>query len=133
MSWGGGGLGTPGVTLPPCPGHPRPDDVPGAAGDHELRAVQALPQVSPPHPQDPVGGTLGAGTHGGVGVGWEQPPRPHAGSPPCQFLPSSEDYGKTFKDITSLINNTFIRTEFGMAIGPENSGKVGGGGVPGCQ
>ncbi|XP_069731849.1 sortilin isoform X1 [Phaenicophaeus curvirostris] len=36
----------------------------------------------------------------------------------------SEDYGKTFKDITSLINNTFIRTEFGMAIGPENSGKV---------
>lgn len=64
--------------------------------------------------------------HGGVGVGWEQPPSPHAGSPPCQFLPSSEDYGKTFKDITSLINNTFIRTEFGMAIGPENSGKVGG-------
>ncbi|NWU95172.1 SORT protein, partial [Upupa epops] len=36
----------------------------------------------------------------------------------------SEDYGKTFKDITGLINNTFIRTEFGMAIGPENSGKV---------
>nr|XP_025976255.1 sortilin isoform X2 [Dromaius novaehollandiae] len=36
----------------------------------------------------------------------------------------SEDYGKTFKDITDLINNTFIRTEFGMAIGPENSGKV---------
>ncbi|XP_010181493.1 PREDICTED: sortilin, partial [Mesitornis unicolor] len=34
-------------------------------------------------------------------------------------------YGKTFKDITSFINNTFIRTEFGMAIGPENSGKVG--------
>nr|XP_060629214.1 sortilin isoform X1 [Anolis sagrei ordinatus] len=36
----------------------------------------------------------------------------------------SEDYGKTFMDITDLINNTFIRTEFGMAIGPENSGKV---------
>uniref|UniRef100_A0A8D2J9K5 Sortilin n=1 Tax=Varanus komodoensis TaxID=61221 RepID=A0A8D2J9K5_VARKO len=36
----------------------------------------------------------------------------------------SEDYGKTFIDITDLINNTFIRTEFGMAIGPENSGKV---------
>ncbi|NXP47894.1 SORT protein, partial [Heliornis fulica] len=36
----------------------------------------------------------------------------------------SEDYGKTFRDITGLINNTLIRTEFGMAIGPENSGKV---------
>ncbi|XP_067387624.1 sortilin [Emydura macquarii macquarii] len=36
----------------------------------------------------------------------------------------SEDYGKTFTDITSFINNTFIRNEFGMAIGPENSGKV---------
>ncbi|NWQ84476.1 SORT protein, partial [Columbina picui] len=36
----------------------------------------------------------------------------------------SEDYGKTFMDITGLLNNTFIRTEFGMAIGPENSGKV---------
>ncbi|KAI4591353.1 hypothetical protein MJG53_020362, partial [Ovis ammon polii x Ovis aries] len=40
------------------------------------------------------------------------------------FSPLSEDYGKNFKDITNLINNTFIRTEFGMAIGPENSGKV---------
>lgn len=40
------------------------------------------------------------------------------------FFPLSEDYGKNFKDITNLINNTFIRTEFGMAIGPENSGKV---------
>lgn len=39
--------------------------------------------------------------------------------------PYSEDYGKTFKDITNLINNTFIRTEFGMAISPDNSGKVG--------
>ncbi|XP_069489109.1 sortilin isoform X3 [Ambystoma mexicanum] len=36
----------------------------------------------------------------------------------------SEDFGKTFTDITSLISNTFIRTEFGMAVGPENSGKV---------
>uniref|UniRef100_A0A671T879 Sortilin-like n=1 Tax=Sinocyclocheilus anshuiensis TaxID=1608454 RepID=A0A671T879_9TELE len=34
------------------------------------------------------------------------------------------NYGKTFQDITDLINNTFIQTEFGMAIGPENSGKV---------
>lgn len=46
------------------------------------------------------------------------------GRAPC----CSEDYGKTFKDITHLINNTFIRTEFGMAIGPDNSGKVSGGG-----
>ncbi|KAM6295167.1 sortilin [Aegotheles albertisi] len=36
----------------------------------------------------------------------------------------SEDYGKTFRDITGLINTTFFRTEFGMAIGPGNSGKV---------
>ncbi len=36
----------------------------------------------------------------------------------------SEDYGKTFQDITDLINNTFIQTEFGVAIGPGNSGKV---------
>nr|ALL55011.1 sortilin 1 [Gadus morhua] len=36
----------------------------------------------------------------------------------------SNDYGKTFLDVTELINNTFIRTEFGIAIGPENSGKV---------
>ncbi|XP_068198985.1 sortilin 1b [Antennarius striatus] len=36
----------------------------------------------------------------------------------------SEDYGKTFEDVTNLINNTFIRSEFGIAIGPENSGKV---------
>uniref|UniRef100_A0A674IZF6 Sortilin 1 n=1 Tax=Terrapene triunguis TaxID=2587831 RepID=A0A674IZF6_9SAUR len=40
------------------------------------------------------------------------------------FFPLSEDYGKTFIDITKLINHTFIRTELGMAIGPENSGKV---------
>lgn len=26
--------------------------------------------------------------------------------------------------MTDLINNTFIRSEFGIAIGPENSGKV---------
>uniref|UniRef100_A0AAR2LMN5 VPS10 domain-containing protein n=1 Tax=Pygocentrus nattereri TaxID=42514 RepID=A0AAR2LMN5_PYGNA len=36
----------------------------------------------------------------------------------------SEDYGKSFQDVTDLINNTFIQTEFGIAIGPENSGKV---------
>ncbi|XP_077370323.1 sortilin-like [Festucalex cinctus] len=36
----------------------------------------------------------------------------------------SEDYGKTFDDVTNLINNTFIRSEFGIATGPENSGKV---------
>ncbi|KAI5095047.1 sortilin 1b precursor, partial [Silurus meridionalis] len=36
----------------------------------------------------------------------------------------SQDFGKTFTDITDLINNTFISTEFGIAIGPENSGKV---------
>lgn len=47
----GGGL--PGVSvLSPArcslPGHPRPDHVPGALGDHELWPVQALPQVSPP-------------------------------------------------------------------------------------
>uniref|UniRef100_A0A8C9XME9 Sortilin 1b n=1 Tax=Sander lucioperca TaxID=283035 RepID=A0A8C9XME9_SANLU len=34
----------------------------------------------------------------------------------------SENYGKTFEDVTNLINNTFIRSEFGIAIG--NSGKV---------
>lgn len=36
----------------------------------------------------------------------------------------SDNYGKNFSDITKYINNTFIRTEFGIAIGPENSGKV---------
>nr|XP_033774043.1 sortilin [Geotrypetes seraphini] len=36
----------------------------------------------------------------------------------------SDDYGKKFEDITSMINNTLILTEFGMAIGPQNSGKV---------
>ncbi|MEE6522026.1 hypothetical protein FKM82_020420 [Ascaphus truei] len=36
----------------------------------------------------------------------------------------SDDYGKTFQDITSLINNTYIRSDFGMGIGPENSGRV---------
>ncbi|XP_028855260.1 sortilin isoform X1 [Denticeps clupeoides] len=36
----------------------------------------------------------------------------------------SEDYGKTFQDVTHLINHTFIQTELGIAIGPENSGKV---------
>ncbi|XP_076022393.1 sortilin-like [Genypterus blacodes] len=36
----------------------------------------------------------------------------------------SENYGKTFEDVTNLINNTFIRSEFGIAISPDNSGKV---------
>ncbi|XP_013875548.1 sortilin 1b [Austrofundulus limnaeus] len=36
----------------------------------------------------------------------------------------SEDYGKSFTDVTASINNTFIRSEIGIAIGPENSGKV---------
>ncbi|KAE8623498.1 hypothetical protein XENTR_v10005631 [Xenopus tropicalis] len=36
----------------------------------------------------------------------------------------SNDYGKTFQDVTSLINHTYIHSEFGMAIGPDNSGKV---------
>ncbi|XP_038871843.1 sortilin-like isoform X2 [Salvelinus namaycush] len=36
----------------------------------------------------------------------------------------SEDYGKTFQDVTHLINNTFVQTEFGIAIGPDNSGRV---------
>lgn len=40
------------------------------------------------------------------------------------FFLASENYGKSFQDVTSLINNTFIRSEFGIAIGPENSGKV---------
>ncbi|XP_067110380.1 sortilin [Osmerus mordax] len=36
----------------------------------------------------------------------------------------SADYGKTFHDITHLINNTFIRTEFGISAGPGNSKQV---------
>ncbi|XP_026163747.1 sortilin-like [Mastacembelus armatus] len=36
----------------------------------------------------------------------------------------SEDYGKTFTDVTHLINHTFIQTEFGIAISPDHSGKV---------
>ncbi|XP_029429639.1 sortilin [Rhinatrema bivittatum] len=36
----------------------------------------------------------------------------------------SDDYGKSFKDITSQISNTLIRTDLGIAIGPQNSGKV---------
>ncbi|KAM4741606.1 sortilin-like [Anableps anableps] len=36
----------------------------------------------------------------------------------------SEDYGKTFKDVTNVINHTFIQTEFGIAISPDHSGKV---------
>ncbi|XP_076012568.1 sortilin-like isoform X2 [Genypterus blacodes] len=36
----------------------------------------------------------------------------------------SEDYGKTFEDMTHLINHTFIQNEFGIAISPDQSGKV---------
>uniref|UniRef100_A0A1A7YKW9 Sortilin 1a n=1 Tax=Iconisemion striatum TaxID=60296 RepID=A0A1A7YKW9_9TELE len=36
----------------------------------------------------------------------------------------SEDHGKTFKDVTHLINHTFIQTDFGIAISPDHSGKV---------
>uniref|UniRef100_A0A9J7Z076 Sortilin n=1 Tax=Cyprinus carpio carpio TaxID=630221 RepID=A0A9J7Z076_CYPCA len=36
----------------------------------------------------------------------------------------SENYGKSFEDVSELINNTFISTDYGIAIGPENSGKV---------
>ncbi|KAF7208428.1 sortilin isoform X2 [Nothobranchius furzeri] len=36
----------------------------------------------------------------------------------------SEDHGKTFKDVTDLINHTFIQTDFGIAISPDHSGKV---------
>nr|XP_020448516.1 sortilin-like isoform X2 [Monopterus albus] len=36
----------------------------------------------------------------------------------------SEDYGKTFEEVTHLINHTFIQTEFGIAISPDHSGKV---------
>ncbi|KAF7693450.1 hypothetical protein HF521_008766 [Silurus meridionalis] len=36
----------------------------------------------------------------------------------------SEDHGKSFQDVTHLLNNTFIMTHFGIAIGPDNSGKV---------
>ncbi|XP_017290114.1 sortilin [Kryptolebias marmoratus] len=36
----------------------------------------------------------------------------------------SEDHGKTFEDVTHLINHTFIQTEFGIAISPDHSGKV---------
>ncbi|XP_062842731.1 sortilin isoform X2 [Trichomycterus rosablanca] len=37
---------------------------------------------------------------------------------------STGDYGKTFQDITNLLNNTFIFGQFGIAISPDNSGKV---------
>ncbi|XP_061544055.1 sortilin-like isoform X2 [Phycodurus eques] len=36
----------------------------------------------------------------------------------------SEDYGKTFNDVTHLINHTFIQTDFGIAVSPDHSGKV---------
>ncbi|XP_056886189.1 sortilin-like [Takifugu flavidus] len=36
----------------------------------------------------------------------------------------SKDHGKTFQDVTHLINHTFIHTDFGIAISPDHSGKV---------
>lgn len=36
----------------------------------------------------------------------------------------SQDYGKTFHDISHVINNTLIRKEFGISTGPGNSEKV---------
>ncbi|KAJ8386680.1 hypothetical protein AAFF_G00167960 [Aldrovandia affinis] len=36
----------------------------------------------------------------------------------------SEDYGKTFHDISHVINNTLIQKEFGIGTGPGNSQKV---------
>ncbi|XP_072340517.1 sortilin-like [Scyliorhinus torazame] len=36
----------------------------------------------------------------------------------------SEDYGKTFSDISNLLNNFYIRKEFGINVGPEHSKKV---------
>ncbi|XP_053340495.1 sortilin isoform X1 [Clarias gariepinus] len=36
----------------------------------------------------------------------------------------SEDYGKTFSDITNLLNNTLVMTYFGITIGPDSSGKI---------
>ncbi|XP_047439794.1 sortilin-like isoform X2 [Mugil cephalus] len=36
----------------------------------------------------------------------------------------SEDFGKTFKDVTHLINHTFIQSDFGIVISPDHSGKV---------
>ncbi|KAM9860209.1 sortilin-like [Aulostomus maculatus] len=40
------------------------------------------------------------------------------------YLYRSEDFGKTFKDVTDQINHTFIQTDFGIAISPDHSGKV---------
>ncbi|XP_011473835.1 sortilin isoform X1 [Oryzias latipes] len=36
----------------------------------------------------------------------------------------SEDYGKTFRDVTDRINHTFIQSEFGISVSPDHSGKV---------
>ncbi|KAG7275396.1 hypothetical protein CRUP_021594, partial [Coryphaenoides rupestris] len=35
-----------------------------------------------------------------------------------------EDYGKTFQDVTHLINHTFVQAEFGLGISPDRSGKL---------
>ncbi|XP_059508311.1 sortilin-like isoform X2 [Stegostoma tigrinum] len=36
----------------------------------------------------------------------------------------SVDYGKTFNDVSNLVNNYYIRKEFGINVGPEHSKKV---------
>ncbi|KAJ3602948.1 hypothetical protein NHX12_030692, partial [Muraenolepis orangiensis] len=36
----------------------------------------------------------------------------------------SEDYGKTFRDVTHLINHTFVQAEFGIGVSPDHTGKV---------
>lgn len=36
----------------------------------------------------------------------------------------SEDYGKSFHDISYTINSSFIRKDFGISVGPGNSKKV---------
>ncbi|XP_062914273.1 sortilin-like [Mobula hypostoma] len=36
----------------------------------------------------------------------------------------SEDYGKTFTDISSILRHCYIRKEFGISVGPEHSEKV---------
>lgn len=36
----------------------------------------------------------------------------------------SEDYGKSFHDISHAINNTFIKKDFGISAGPGNPQQV---------
>lgn len=52
---------------------------------------------------------------------WTEPVFWHFG---LLYSPLSADYGKSFHDISHLINNTFIRKEFGLLAGPGNSQQV---------